>query len=115
PLRDALPIWERHPALTMGLDDVTGEAAASGRLLLVDGEDTPAASRAATLAQASHIPTLIDVEEVRPGTVDLLHQIDAIIAAEEFPSALTGDRTLGRALEAMGREFRAGVVCVTLG
>jgi sulfofructose kinase len=52
---------------------------------------------------------------VRPGIADLLQNIDAIIAAEEFPAALTGHEDLGRALEAMGREYRAPLVCVTLG
>ena len=58
---------------------------------------------------------MIDVEKVRPGIGDLLQNIDAIIAAEEFPTALTGYEDPGRALEAMAREFGACVTCVTLG
>ena len=46
---------------------------------------------------------------------DLLQHIDAIIAAEEFPSALTGHEDLGRALEVIGRDSGASLVCVTLG
>jgi sugar/nucleoside kinase (ribokinase family) len=61
------------------------------------------------------IPTVVDVEKVRPGIGDLLQHIDAIIAAEEFPPALTGHEQLGRSLEAMGRDFGASLVCVTLG
>jgi sulfofructose kinase len=38
-----------------------------------------------------------------------------IIAAEDFPSALTGHEHQGRALETLGRDFGASVVCVTLG
>ena len=41
-----------------------------------------------------------------PASRDLLQQIDAIIAAQDFPSALTGHEELGRALEAMADEFR---------
>src|SRR5206468_9945843 len=36
-------------------------------------------------------------------------------ATEEFPCALTGHEDLGRALRAIGREYRAGLVCATLG
>src|SRR5207248_7821261 len=41
--------------------------------------------------------------------------IDVIIAAEEFPSALTGHEGLGSALESMARDFGAALVCATLG
>jgi sulfofructose kinase len=76
---------------------------------------TPASARAARYAREAGIPTIIDVEKVRPGIADLLQNIDAIIAAEEFPTALTGHENLGRALEVMGRDSGASVVCVTLG
>ena len=58
---------------------------------------------------------MVDVEKVRPGIADLLQHIDAIIAAQEFPHALTGHDGLGRALETMAREFGAPLVCATLG
>jgi sulfofructose kinase len=76
---------------------------------------TPASARAARYAREAGIPTIIDVEMVRPGIADLLQNIDAIIAAEAFPVALTGYEDLGRALEVMGRDSGASVVCVTLG
>ena len=112
-------LWHYDPALRIGVLDplnaVTCEAARSGRLLLVDCEDIPAATAAATAAREAAIPTVIDIEDVQPGTETLLREIDAIIVAEEFPSALTGQTDLGRALEAMEREYRAPFVCVTLG
>ena len=83
-------LWDRHPGLT-------------------------AAAQAARYARQAHIPTVIDVEKVRPGILEVLQQIDAIIAAEDFPTALTGHEDLGRALEAMARESNAPLVCVTLG
>ena len=95
--------------------DVPQEAVTSGRLLIVDCHQTPAATRAARYAREAGIPTIIDVEKVRPGIADLLQHIDAIIAAEEFPSALTGYEELGRALEVMVRDSGASLVCVTLG
>jgi sugar/nucleoside kinase (ribokinase family) len=108
-------LWDAHPALTMTAADVAEEAATSGRLLLVDGENVAAATQAAKYARAAGIPTLVDVEKVRPGIAELLQQIDVVVAAQEFPTALTGHEDLGRAIQTLGREFGASLVIVTLG
>ena len=83
--------------------------------LLVDCHETLASQEAARQARAAAIPTLVDVERVRPGIEGLLSQIDVIITAEEFPEALTGHGDLGRALRKIPRTFGAAVVCTTLG
>jgi sugar/nucleoside kinase (ribokinase family) len=103
----------RDPALR--LDQVPHAAVVSGRLLLVDCEERQAATTAVAAARASGIPTIVDVDDVQPGIEALLRQIDAIIVAEEFPCRLTGRADVGQALEAIEREFHAGLVCVTLG
>jgi len=108
-------LWDRHPALTMTPEDVSQEAATSGRVLIVDCQETGAAAQAARYAREAGLLTVVDVEKVRPGIGELLQNIDAIIAAEDFPTALTGYEDQGRALEAMAREFGARVTCVTLG
>lgn len=112
---DRTVLWDRHPALTMDPADVPENAVTSGRLLLVDCHQTPASTRAVRYAREAGIPTIINVEKVRPGIAELLQNIDAIIAEEEFPTSLTGHEGLGRALEVMGRDFGASLVCVTLG
>ncbi len=108
-------LWDRHPDLTMTAEDVPRDAVTSGRFLMVDCQETAAATQAARLAREAGVPTVIDVEKVRPGITDLLQYIDAIIAAEDFPTALTGYEDPGRAIEAMAREFGAHLACVTLG
>ncbi len=108
-------LWDRHPGLTMEAGDVPEEAVTSGRMLMVDCQDPAAAAQAARYARQARIPTFIDVEKVRPGILDVLQQIDAVIAAEDFPTALTGYEEVGRALEALARESNAPLVCVTLG
>jgi len=108
-------LWDRHPALNMEPADVQRDAVTSGRMLIVDCHQTAAAAQAARYARAARIPTIIDVEKVRPGIGDLLQNIDAIIAAEEFPGALTGHEELGRSLGIIGRDYGASLVCVTLG
>jgi sulfofructose kinase len=108
-------LWDRHPSLNMEPADVPRHAVTSGRLLIVDCHQTAAAAQAARYARAAGIPTIIDVEKVRPGIGDLLQNIDVIIAAEEFPTALTGHEQLGETLPMIAREFGASIVCVTLG
>jgi sulfofructose kinase len=108
-------LWDRHPDLTMPPEDVPQEAVTSGRMLIVDCHETGAATQAAKYARDAGIPTVIDVEKVRPGISELLQNIDAIVAAQDFPTALTGYEDPGRAIEAVGREFGAGLVTVTLG
>ena len=108
-------LWDRHPELAMAAEQVPAEAVTSGRVLLVDCHETAAATQAARYAREAGLPTVIDVEKVRPGIGDLLQQIDAILAAQDFPSVLTGYEDPDRAIEAMAREFDARLVCVTLG
>jgi sulfofructose kinase len=112
---DRTVLWDRHPDLTMTPADVPEAAVTSGRMLIVDSHETAAAAHAAKHARASGVPTIIDVEKVRPGIGDLLQHIDVIVAAQAFPTELTGYDTPGRALEAIAYEFGTPVVCVTLG
>ena len=60
-------LWDRHPALNMEPADVSREAVTSGRMLIVDCHQTAAAAQAARFARAARVPTIIDVEKVRPG------------------------------------------------
>jgi sugar/nucleoside kinase (ribokinase family) len=108
-------LWDRHPALTMTAEDVPQQAATSGRVLIVDCQETGAATQASRYAREADLLTVVDVEKVRPGIAELLQNIDVIIAAEDFPTALTGYEDRARALEAMAREFGARLTCVTLG
>jgi sugar/nucleoside kinase (ribokinase family) len=105
-------LWDRHPALATDPADVSKDAVTSGRVLIVDCHEAAAAAQAARFAREAGIPTIIDVEKVRPAIAELLQQIDAIIAAQEFPTALTGYENLGEALAAIGREFKTPLVCV---
>lgn len=108
-------LWDRHPGLTIEPAGVSQAAVTSGRMLIVDCQETAAATQAARYAREAGIPTIVDVEKVRPGINELLQNIDVIIAAEGFPGELTGYEGTGRALGAMAREFGAPIVCVTLG
>ena len=108
-------LWDRPPGLTIEPAAVPQAIVAAGRMLVVDCHDTAAATQAARFAREAGTATVIDVEKVRPGITELLQNIDAIIAAQDFPTELTGYEDTGRALEAIAREFGAPIVTVTLG
>lgn len=108
-------LWKRDPGLAIDPARLEAATVTSGRLLVVDCHETPAATMAARMARDAGIPTIIDVEKVRDRIGDLLGQIDAIIAAEHFPAALTGFADPGRALAAIADEYHAPIVTVTLG
>lgn len=108
-------MWDRDPDLAWDPAAVPPDAVTAGRLLIVDCHETAAAAQAARYARDAGVPTIVDVEKVRPGIAELLHQIDVIITAQDFPCALTGYEDLGRALAVMSSEFPAQIVCATLG
>jgi len=112
---DRTVLWDRDSRLTINPGEVQRSDVIAGRMLIVDCQDTAAAARAAEYARQAGIPTIVDVENVRPGINELLRHIDAIIAAQGFPAALTGYDDPGRALEEMASAFAAPLVCVTLG
>ena len=91
------------------------EAVTSGRILLVDCGEVEAATRAVGIARKNRIPTVIDVERVRPKIENVLTEVDVIIAAQAFPSDFTGCADLGKAMHKLSRRFRAPLVVVTLG
>ena len=108
-------LWDRDPALTIEAADVRRDRVVASRIALVDCHETAAAAQVARYARQAGVLSVLDVEKVRPGITDLLQHIDAIIAAEAFPTELTGYESPGSALEAMAREFNAPLLCVTLG
>jgi sulfofructose kinase len=112
---DRTVIWHRDPRLAMSAQDVPVDAVRAARVLLVDDHEPFAASVAARAARDAGVRTVIDVEKLRPGTEELLQHIDIIIAAESFPSELTGVGDLGAALRDMARRFDPSLTCATLG
>jgi len=108
-------LWDRDPALSTDASAISRDAVTAGRMVVVDCHETAAATQVARFAREAGLPTVSDIERVRPGIADLLKHLDAIIMAQEFPPALTGQEHMGRALEIIARDFNAPFVCVTLG
>ena len=96
-------LWDRDPLLALDPASLPVEAITSGRMVIVDCNQTAGSAQATKHARAATIPTVGDIERVRPGIADLLLNLDAIIMAETFPAALTGHEEPGRALQHIAR------------
>jgi sulfofructose kinase len=108
-------LWRRDECLKVRPEEITEDMIACGRLLHIDGHDTPAVARAAAIARSHGIPVTIDVDTIYHGFERVLPNVDYLIASSEFPAAWTGETDPFRALEAIQREYGMRVAGMTLG
>ena len=105
---------QRVDALVLRAHEVPGDMIQSGRVLLMDAVDLPAAIDAACAAQAAGVMTVLDTDTPAPGIEALLQRTDILIVGAEFPACLTGRSDLRSALRAAAR-LGPWFVGVTLG
>lgn len=87
----------------------------NARVLLVDGFETAAATQAARWAREAGIPVVADLDETYAGVEDLMASVDHLIVSRDFPSRLTGERNLERALRLIKHQFECAITAATLG
>ena len=107
--------WRRDDCLRMDPESITSEQMAGGRLLLIDGHDTPVVARAAELARAHGRPVVVDVDTIYAGFERVLPHVDYLVASSEFPAAWTGESDPFRALEQIQTRYGMKVASMTLG
>jgi sulfofructose kinase len=108
-------LWRRDDRLRLDPAAITAEKISCARLLHIDGHDTPAVERAASLARQASIPVTVDVDTIYHGFERVLPLVDYLIASSEFPPQWTNERDPFRALELMQNEYGIRVVAMTLG
>ena len=108
-------LWRRDDALRLDPSFITPEKISCARLLHIDGHDTPAVERAASLAREHGIPVTVDVDTVYHGFDRVLPLADYLIASSEFPAQWTSERDPFKALELMQNEYGIRVAAMTLG
>jgi sulfofructose kinase len=108
-------LWRRGQQLFMKPEDISDDAVASARVMLVGSDDVETMADAVRRARAHGVATVGDLERIHPQTPSLLQQLDVVIMAAGFPTALTGAATLSTALREVAESSRAALVCVTLG
>ncbi len=107
-------LWERDRKLGFRESELKKEDVCCGRILHLDGHDTPAALRAAVWAQESGIPVVIDLDKAVPGVERLIANVDFLITSANVPPDITGIDDPIDSLAAMRRYCR-GFLAVTLG
>ena len=108
-------LWRRPDCLRIDPERITPGKIVCGRLLHVDGHDTPAVERAATIARNHGIPVSVDIDTIYPGFDRVLPHVDYLVASTEFPEKWTGEADPFRALEAIQNEYKMRVAAMTLG
>lgn len=108
-------LWRRDPRLALRPEDVPRELIVHARALHVDGHDNLAAAQAARWAREAGIPVTADVDNLYPDVEPLLDSVDYLIASQEFPARLTGERDLLRSLPAIAQRHGCRVAGATLG
>lgn len=95
--------------------DLRREWVVRARALHVDGQDTAAATLAATWAREAGVPVVADLDVRFDGVEDLLAKVDYLIVSRDFPLQMTGDADLETALKRMHAEYGATLTAATLG
>ena len=107
--------WRREECLRISAGEISEEQIAGGRLLLIDGHDTPAVARAAEIARSRGIPVVVDVDTIYPGFDRVLLHVDYLVASSEFPAAWTGERDPFVALGTLQTHYGMKIAAMTLG
>lgn len=107
-------LYEQDARLAMRPGQLRRDLVLSGSVLHVDGTDLGASLEAARWARDDGVPIVIDVDEDRPGVLDLIGLADLCIVPGELAFSLAGTRDREAALRSLERRT-AGFCCITLG
>jgi sulfofructose kinase len=108
-------LWRRDDCLRLEPDEIKPEQITCARMLHIDGHDTDAVARAASIARSNGIPVTVDVDTIYHGFDKVLPNIDYLVASSEFPPNWTGVNDPFAALEAIQEKYGMKVAAMTLG
>ncbi len=108
-------LWKRPECLRVDPEHISPANILCGRLLHIDGHDTPAVTKAAALAHRHGIPVTVDVDSVYHGFDQVLANVDYLVASSDFPVQWTDERDPFKALEMIQEEYHMRVAAMTLG
>ncbi|HUS07931.1 MAG TPA: PfkB family carbohydrate kinase [Bryobacteraceae bacterium] len=108
-------LWSRPDSLRLEPADIQPEMITCGRLLHIDGHDTPAVAKAAAIAKAAGIPVTVDVDTIYHGFDQVLPHVDYLVASSEFPVQWTNEQDPFKALELIQKEYKMRCAAMTLG
>ncbi len=94
---------QRPGPFALRADEIRRDVLVSGRALLLDAVDMPAAIDAAGAARAAGVLTVLDIDEPAAGIDELLPCTDVLIVGTEFLERLAGTREVRAALRAVAK------------
>jgi len=107
--------WSRPDGLRIDPEEITEDQIICGRLLHIDGHDTPAVAHAARIARQHGIPVTVDVDTIYKGFENVLPNVDYLITSSEFPERWTGESDPFKALTLLQETYGMKVAAMTLG
>jgi sulfofructose kinase len=107
--------WSRADCLTLHPETVTAEKIGCAKMLHIDGHDTPAVEKAASVARELGIPVSVDVDTIYPGFDRVLPFVDYLVASSEFPGRWTNESDPFKALSRIQEEYKMRMAAMTLG
>lgn len=108
-------LWNRDARLDLDPSELLRGWILRARMLHIDGHPGMPAAVAARWARQAGILVSADLDNLYPGTNELLKNVDFLIASREFPFRLTGIKNLLRSLPEISSRFSCGLVASTLG
>jgi len=108
-------LWKRDPKIALLPRDLKRNFISGSRVLLVDGHDTPAATRSAQWAREQETVVVADLDNLYPGVEALLEFVDFPITSKEFPERLSGESDLLKSLPMIFLNFKFHLIAATLG
>lgn len=108
-------VFDRGDLPPLYLDDEQKEAVAKADILMVDGNELPAALEAAHIARENGTKVLFDCGGLYDGVEALLEFTDFMIPSEEFALGITGKKTAEEAAAVLMERFSPACVVVTRG
>ena len=108
-------VFDRGDLPTLVLDEEQKQAVRDASLLMVDGNDLPAALEAAKLARENGTSVLYDAGGLYEGVEALVPYADYLIPSREFAVRFTGCDTPEAAAKALYEKYSPRVVVVTCG
>jgi len=108
-------LCRKDERLVLQPEDLRREWIVNARALHVDGQDTAAATLAATWAREAGIPVIADLDGVFPGVDALIEKVDFLIVSRDFPCRLMRETNLQLALRGMRARYGCKLTAATLG
>lgn len=108
-------VFHRGTVPATVINEAAAETIRQSQILMVDGNDMPAAVEGAKIAKSASTLVLYDAGGLYEGVEKLLALTDVLIPSEEFALGHTGEKTAADAAKKLYQTYQPKVVVITQG